>query len=130
MIKKWIRALVDWMFKELFIEMNATFRELVRLRKAIESRPVFVIISTPSGLMMGQKIFLTPGAHNRATFSPMRPLPAGLHVNIIGDAYITDVTVGNMAQLLSYPSDLPFCITRDPCEMGNTIRVGVKGMIE
>lgn len=130
MFKRLINFLLTCLFRPLHRQMASVFTELRSLRQALENaRPVFVLVTSPNGCMMGQRVFPTRGYEQRITFSPMMPLPAGVFISLVGDgAVITDVTVGKMAQLLSFPSELPICITRDPCESGSQIRVGIKGV--
>lgn len=130
MFKRFYDFLFRCFFGALLRKLDSVMDELRSVRLVLaESRSVYVLVTSPNGGVMGQRIHPDSGRERRITFSPMSPLPAGLVISLVGSgAVITDVTIGNMAQLLSFPNELPICITRDPCETGNLIRVGVKGI--
>lgn len=89
-------------------------------------KPVFVVLMSPAG-MMSERVLVSKDVTTTIRFAPMGPIPKGAWISIIGDGYITDVTVGNMAQLLSVSTGMPFCITQSDAEVGNYITVRVKG---
>jgi hypothetical protein len=77
--------------------------------------------------MLSRRIVPNPGPEPTACiFHPITDLPAGLTIVTLGEGYMTDVTIGNMAQMLAY-GEAPLCITQIPVPRDTRICVRVKG---
>lgn len=129
-MNNWLLALLDWIgrlfSRDLHLRLNCIERQLDRMEMKRGPIAVYVMITWPGGLL-SHRVVLHGADIVQTRFVPEGPVPKGAWVAVLGDACITDVCVGNQAQLISHSSETPFCITQDAAEIGNQISVRVKG---
>lgn len=129
------KRFLAWIGSLLFVNVRRNIDlDLDRIERRLDERlnpkplrAAYVILQSSIG-MMSSRVVLSPDAYSTIRFMPQNMIPKGAWISVIGDAFITSVCVGNQSQLLSQPTETPFCITQDAAEVGTIISVGVKGI--
>lgn len=127
-MKELLNRFVLWLLSPLWWKLKECESHLLAIwAKSPPIPSTFIMVLSPDGFMLSQRVKVSPGSSSWVRFQPHGKLPAGAWVTSSGPGIITAVWVGNNGQCGSYPYEGLACITRDAVEIGTHLAVEVKG---